>query len=89
MVTVIILIFIDDGLDMGFEEKREIKGVFKALGLSDWENHGMGKTEGCTGISLSNIPVTRIHLHNAGICHSLMVRTWASNVTSVNLSFLI
>ena len=88
-MTVIILIFIDDGLDMGFEENREIKGVFKALGLSDWENHGMGKTEGCTRISLSNIPVIRIQLHDACICHSLMVRTWVSNVTSMNLSFLI
>lgn len=52
IVTVTMFTFIDNGLFMGFEKKREIKDVLEALGLSIWEHNGIGKTEGCTQCQL-------------------------------------
>ena len=38
MMTVI---FIDGGLNVEFEGKREIEDMFKACALSSWKNSGM------------------------------------------------
>lgn len=35
--------FIDDGLNVEFQGKREIKDMFNALALGSWENSGMGE----------------------------------------------
>lgn len=39
------VIFIDDGLNVEFEGKREIEDTFKAFRLSSWKNSGLGEDE--------------------------------------------